>query len=714
MAHLMTSSMTDQLVPYINREQSWLAFNERVLEAATKMQYPLLERVRFLSIAANNLDEFYMVRLAQLYQQIKEENEEVSIDGLTPLQQLPELHQRATTQMANHVRLWRQLRRELRKANISVVSPSELSDKEKEWLEKYFLKNIFPVLTPMALDASHPVPLIPCRGIAIAVQLQADKNAVPVYAFIPLPSQLNRFIQLPSSNTRYIILEHLISLFISHLFANYKILAQGIFRIIRDSEMEMDDNGINMRYDFEQALKQRLHGHVVQLAVNARMPEHLRLYVSEQFNVNPNEMLVIDGILGINQIDQLIGEDHPEFLFPKFIPRIPQRIKTHNYDIFDAIRIKDILIHHPYESFDVVIKFLKQAAKDPNVVAIKQTLYRTGSNSPIISALIEAAKKGISVTALLEIKARFDEELNIKWAQDLEDAGVHVIYGVNGIKTHGKMTLVVRKEGEGLKSYVHFGTGNYNAKTAKIYSDLSLLTADPILGNDAARIFNYITGYARVDNLQKVLLSPFNLRSTLLSLIEQEITNAKKGLPAQIWAKTNALTDKEIIDAFYKASQAGVQITLIVRGMCCLRPGIPGLSDHITVKSIIGRFLEHSRIYCFANGSPLPSQEAKVYISSADLMPRNLRGRLELMIPIENSTVHQQVLEQIMLSNLKDHANSWELQMDGQYLPMHTKEDFFDAHDYFIHHLSLSGSGLGPYAVTPRLIQSEDLTFDEK
>lgn len=698
---------------YVNRELSWLSFNERVLEAAKKLHYPLLERVRFLSIASNNLDEFYMVRLAKLYQQIRDNDDEISIDGFTPQEQLPDLHQRANHQIAEHVRTWRQLRRALRKADINVISPSELGDKDKEWLEKYFLKNVYPVLTPMAIDPSHPVPLIPCRGISVVVQL-SRKDSSPVYAFIPLPNQVKRFIRLPGSHARYIVLEHIITLYLGHLFSNYTVLAQGIFRLIRNSEMEMDENGSNFRYDFEQALKQRLHGDVVQLAVNARMPDYLRLYLAEQFNVDPNEMLVIDGILGINQIDQLIDSERPDLLFPSFTPRIPQRIKNHNYDLFDAIKIKDILLHHPYESFEVIVKFLRQAARDPNVITIKQTLYRTGNQSSILEALIEAAKSGKSVTALVEIKARFDEETNIKWTKDLEDAGVHVIYGINGIKTHAKLALVVRKEGDEMKSYAHFGTGNYNSKTALVYTDLSLLTADPVLCHDAASIFNYITGYTRVDNLQKIILSPFQLRKTVLSMIEKEIEFAKKKQPAQIWIKNNALTDKDIIDALYAASKAGVKINLLIRGMCCLRPGVPGLSENISVKSVVGRFLEHSRVYCFGNGHSMPDAKAKVFISSADIMPRNLDWRLEVMVPIENPTVHQQILEQVMVCSLNDQANSWELQAEGHYESMQVERECFDAQNYFMHNFSLSGSGLGPYPVTPRLIKSEDIEKEEE
>lgn len=693
---------------YINREQSWLAFNERILATAQNTDFPLLERLRFLSIAANNLDEFYMVRLASLLRMQQGHGHELSIDGCTPAQQIPDLIQRGTKQIGEMMRQWRQLRRELRKQHIHVISPKELSAEDHVWLEDYFLHNIFPVLTPMAIDALHPVPLIPCQGTSIVVQLQSAHSSTPLNAFIPLPIQLSRFVPIPGQESRYIVLDHVILLFLKHIFSNYKIIAEGIFRIIRDSEMEPDEDGIDVVVDYERALKQRLHGEVIQLAVNAKMPEHLRLYVAEQFRVNPNDMLVVDGILGINDIVQIIDKKRDDLLFPPFTSRIPQRIKNLNNDLFEAISLKDILIHHPYESFGVVINFIKQAALDPNVVTIKQTLYRTGSSSQIVNALIDAAQKGKSVTVLVEIKARFDEETNIRWAKSLEDAGVHVIYGVAGLKTHAKITLVTRKECGQIKSYVHFGTGNYNAATAQVYADLSLLTANPVICHEAAYLFNYLTGYTRIDNLQHLLVAPFTLRYSIINMIQHEIENAKAGKPARIWAKMNSLTDPEIIDAFYEASKAGVKIDFIIRGICSLRPGIPGISENITVKSIVGRFLEHARIFCFANGAEMSPDQAVVYMSSADMMLRNLDWRLEVMVPILNTTVKKQILEQIIQANLSDQANSWYLDSSGSYTLAPKQSHSFNAHDFFLKKQSLSGSGIGPYAITPQIIRLQE------
>lgn len=701
---LMLMKHDEKESSYFNSEMSWLAFNERVYAASKNIAYPILERVRFLGIAANNLDEFYMVRLGRLYKKSKLKEHKKSIDDFN----IKHIKDRAMEQIARHVQQWRHLRKELREHEVNIISPKELSHDDKKWLEDYFTKNIFPVLTPMAIDPGHPVPQIPSRGIAIAVQLQDKHLMIPVYAFIPLPMGLDRFIQLPGEEDRYIFIEHIITLFLHKLFSNHIILAEGIFRIIRNAEMSLSYSTFDLRMDFEEALSQRLNGEVVQLAVNARMPEHLRLYVTEQFDVNPNDMLVIDGVLGINDTQQLVSIcGKKELLFPDFVPRTPQRIRNNNDDIFESVKIKDILVHHPYESFNVVVMFLKQAAKDKNVISIKQTLYRTGDDSPVIEALIDAAKAGKSVTALIEIKARFDEETNIKWTKDLEQAGVHVIYGITGLKTHAKLCLVVRKEADGLKSYAHFGTGNYNAKTARIYTDLSLLTADPKLCYEAACIFNYMTGYSQIDKFDDIGVAPFNLRENLLELIENEIAFAKQGMPASIWGKMNSLTDHKLIDALYKASNAGVQIFLIVRGMCCLRPGIADLSENILVKSIVGRFLEHARIFCFGNGELLPSSAAKVFISSADWMPRNLDTRLELMINISNQTVHQQILQQIMFANLNDTANSWKLTPDGTYAPLFNERENFDAHEFFIHNSSLSGNGIGPYLVTPNLISME-------
>ncbi|WP_198027065.1 RNA degradosome polyphosphate kinase [Candidatus Paracaedibacter symbiosus] len=693
---------------YFNSEMSWLAFNERVYAASQNALYPILERTRFLGIAANNLDEFYMVRLGRLYKTHQLKQNRKSVDGLAMDQLMPIVKNRAMEQIAHHVQQWRSLRKELGTHSVNIISPKELSEEDKKWLEDYFIKNIFPVLTPMAIDPAHPVPQIPSRGISMVVQLQDKDQMSPVYAFIPLPMGLDRFIQLHGEEDRYIFIEQVITLFLHKLFSNHIILAQGLFRLIRNAEMSLQYSTSDFRMDFEEALAQRLNGEVVQLAVNARMPEHLRLYVTEQFDVNPNDMLVIDGVLGINDVQQLVSIcGKKELLFPDFIPRTPQRIRNNNDDIFEAVKIKDIVVHHPYESFEVILMFLKQAAKDKNVISIKQTLYRTGDNSPVVAALIDAAKAGKSVTALVEIRARFDEEANIKWTKDLEQAGVHVIYGIVGLKTHAKLCLIVRKEAGGLKTYTHFGTGNYNAKTARVYTDLSLLTADPKLCYEAACIFNYMTGYSRIDKFDDVGVAPFTLRANLLELIENEIKFAKNGMPAVVWAKMNSLTDPTLIDALYKASNAGVKIFLIVRGMCCLRPGIPKFSENISVKSIVGRFLEHARIFCFGNGDLLPSTTAKVFISSADWMPRNLDTRLELMVNISNQTVHQQILQQIMFANLNDTANSWKLMPDGTYTPLFRELDDFDAHQFFIHNTSLSGSGMGPYPVTPNLISFE-------
>lgn len=740
------------LVPpqYNNAEKSWLAFNERVCASALKKHYPLFERLRFLSIAANNLDEFFMVYFGRLYNKVhKKINDDhfltASEELLYENELLDELRLLAIEQMRNHVRLWGKLRKELRLTGVDVTSPKDLNTQDLEWLESYFLNNIFPVLTPMALDASHPVPLIQSQEMSIIVQLQRKKDTIPVYAFIPLPSQLPRFIEIPffhhpeTNNTdlnthypssaplshqkevisgkhprRYIAMEHVLAHFLGHLFSNYKILAQGLFRIVRNSQMDFSDDStsnLDLRDEFEEALVQRLHGEIVLLTVNARMPENLRLFVSEQFEVSPREVIIIDGFLGINKLSELIDPHFPhhnQLLFPKFQGRVPQRIRHNSYDIFESISIKDILIHHPYENFEVIVMFLKMAARDKNVVAIKLTLYRTGSDSQIIAALIEAAKNGKSVTVLVEIKARFDEETNIKWTKDLEAAGAHVIYGMAGLKTHAKLCLVMRKEGNILKMYAHFGTGNYNAKTAALYEDLSLLTADEVLCHDAAKIFHYITGYARTDNLEKIIVSPTGLRKKLQELIEIEINHARNGHRGHIWLKMNALTDIDMINLLYRASQAGVQIDIIVRSMCCLVPGIEGLSHNIRVKSILGRFLEHARIFCFGNGQSLPSSQAKVYISSADWMPRNLDWRFEVMVPAENPTVHKQILEEIMLGNLNDRAGSWELKSHGHYESLQKSDSDFSTQDYFMKHISLSGSGMGPYPVTPHIVQPNE------
>ncbi len=678
---------------YFNREISWLGFNERVIEEAENSAHPLLERLRFLSISGSNLDEFFMVRFAGLVGQYRQKIEERSADGLTPTQQLDAIAIRADALIEHQQHVWSSLSQSLANEDIFVSTVAKLPDTSKAWLRQHFLDQIFPVLTPQALDPAHPFPFIPNKGLSLVFDLVRESDKQGIRELVMIPSGLPRFIRLPGESAIYVSVETAIQEFSDILFPGYAVISSGLFRVIRDSDIEVEEEAEDLVRYFRSAIKRRRRGDVIRLEMGPKLAEPVVAMLRENLLHDGATESRINGLVGVGDLEILVEEDRPDLKFTPYSPRFPERIRDHGGDCFAAIRDKDILVHHPYESFEVVIEFLRQAAADPDVVAIKQTLYRAGKQSAVIRALIDAAEAGKSVTAIVELKARFDEEQNLLWASALERAGVQVVYGFIEWKTHAKISMVVRKEQEGYRTYCHFGTGNYHPITAKIYTDLSFFTADPRAARDAAQLFNYITGYVEPKELELISMSPRNMRKDLMGLIDQEIANVRAGKPGMVWAKMNSLVDPALIEKLYQASNAGVEIDLVVRGICCLRPDVPGLSDHIRVKSVVGRFLEHSRIWAFGNGRELPNDGAKLYISSADWMPRNLDRRVEYMMPITNKTVHDQILDQVMVANLIDDEQSWELNADGSYTRVEPSDKPFNLHRYFMTNPSLSGRG---------------------
>jgi polyphosphate kinase len=662
------SAALDDPSLFYSRELSWLAFNDRVLEEAFDARNPLLERLKFIGIFSTNLDEYFMIRVAALKQQLAAEVHKRSNDGRLPNEQLAAISERLRPSLERFARLLRDdLMPALGKEGIAIRSYAELSDEQKNGLRVLFDERVFPVLTPLAVDQGHPFPYISNLSLSLGVEMYESTVDGPEmhFARVKVPQSLPRLIALPAPEglNHFVLLEDVIAQNLDALFPGMEIRASYRFRVTRDADLDLqEDEADDLLRMIESELRRRRFGEPVRLEVEASMPEALRTKLLEALSLGEDDLYAIDGMLGTNDLFGLVALDRPELHDAPFTPSIPKRLVGES-DIFAAIREGDILLQHPYESFDPVVQFVKAAANDPHVLAIKQTLYRTSGDSPIVNALVEAAENGKQVAALIELKARFDEENNIHWARNLERVGAHVVYGFPGLKVHAKVILVVRDEPDGIRRYVHFGTGNYNDKTAKIYTDLSLFTCRPELGADVTHLFNRLTGFSKTTQYKELLVAPTTLRTGFVDLIEREIENAREGRPSGIVAKLNAISDKRMVQALYRASQAGVPIELIVRGMCELRPGIPGVSDTIRVRSIVGRFLEHSRIFAFENGG-----SREIYMGSADWMGRNLDRRVETIVPVLDPLLREYLWGGILDVLLRDNVNTRFLRSDGTYV----------------------------------------------